>query len=401
MKLKTNLTQASNQWAMRPADQRFWTPADMAKRTKGIHDSRKIAVTRYGNLVATCDERLGLRIQSRKADLGVESAAFSHWGFSQFAEKLGAPAGFLRDLKPATVAVVLNERLGMMDDTDREARVCIRTDMALPHVECFTSGRYGYIPNFKIAEGLVSLEKMGWRTAPARPYPGISKDDPLVRRANKKDLLLNNRASGGAEVKEGDLIAPAGLYAGDRDMFAFLICEGKPIDDGSGGHGLNRGIFVSNSEIGAGAFTITTFLYDAVCGNHIVWGAEDIHRLSIRHLGNAEPRAFEALERDLQHYIGADASALTNKMKSARKLVLGKDRKETTETLFNNRGLKLGLRDLEMAYDLAEHMDGERVKPNTVWGMVCGVTRLSQTEGYTNHRTRMDATSARLMALVN
>ncbi len=399
--MKINLTQASNQWATRPTDQRFWTPAEMAARTKKIHDSRKIAVTRYGNLLATCDEKHGLRLRSKKDDLDVESVAFSHWGFSQFTEKLGAPAGFLRDLKPATVATILNERIQALEDKDREARVCIRTDMKLPHVECFTSGRYGYIPNFKVANGLAALEKFGWRTAPARPYPGISAEDPLVRRATAKDILKNNRGSGGVEVKVGDLIAPAGLYAGDRDMFAFLICEGKPIDDGSGSHGLNRGIFVSNSEIGAGAFTITTFLYDAVCGNHIVWGAEDIHRLSIRHLGNAEPRAFEALERDLEHYIGADATELTKKMKAARKMVLGKDKKETAEALFSNRSVKIGLRDLEAAYDLAEKMDGKRVKPNTLWGMVCGVTRLSQAEAYTNHRTRMDASSASLMALVN
>ena len=45
------------------------------------------------------------------------------------------------------------------------------------------------------------------------------------------------------------MIAPAGIYASDHDMFAFLVNEEYRIDDGSDG-GLARGFFVQNSEVG-------------------------------------------------------------------------------------------------------------------------------------------------------
>ncbi len=392
---KSNLTSASTQWATRPSDERFWTVADLASATKEIHDARQVATTSYDNLKVTYDDKHGLRMHADK----VPSAAFSNWGFRQLSEKLGCPSGFLQELRPSTVATIMNERMAGLAERERTARVSVRMDQAIPHVECFTSGKYGYIPNFKIAEGLEQLAKFGWRVAPARPAPGEKGKN--TRRATKADILQNSKIGWDGNIKVGDVIGPAGLYAGDRDMFAFLISEGKPVDDGSGKHGLNRGIFVRNSEVGAAAFELTTFLYDGVCGNHIVWGADDIHKISVRHIGDAQPRAFIAMNRDLETYMLKDASELTKKMKAARKMILGKDKKETTATLFNHRSLKIGLRDLEEAFDLAASLDGDRLNPASLWGMVAGVTRLSQQAQYTNRRTRMDGAAARLMALAN
>jgi hypothetical protein len=45
--------------------------------------------------------------------------------------------------------------------------------------------------------------------------------------------------------------------------------------------------------VGAASFGLMTFLFRAVCGNHIVWGAEDVKALKIRHNGLAPERFVE------------------------------------------------------------------------------------------------------------
>ena len=77
----------------------------------------------------------------------------------------------------------------------------------------------------------------------------------------------------------------AGLYASDRDVFMFLIDEDHPIEVRN--ERLSRGLFIWNSEVGKSSFGLTTFLYRYVCGNHIVWGAENVKEIRIRHSLNA------------------------------------------------------------------------------------------------------------------
>jgi hypothetical protein len=55
-----------------------------------------------------------------------------------------------------------------------------------------------------------------------------------------------------------------------------------------------------------------TFLYQYVCGNHIVWGAKDVKELRIRHIGNADQRAFAELNVRLVEY--ADGAASEDEM---------------------------------------------------------------------------------------
>src|ERR1700732_5280902 len=62
-----------------------------------------------------------------------------------------------------------------------------------------------------------------------------------------------------------------GLYAGEQDMFVFLI-------DPTGwaeieGQAFAPGFFVWNSEVGKRSLGIQTFWFQAVCQNHIVWDA--------------------------------------------------------------------------------------------------------------------------------
>jgi len=57
---------------------------------------------------------------------------------------------------------------------------------------------------------------MGWRVPPAHP---LFADQPGVRLASEADVLWPDGFE--LSVRVGDAIAPAGLYLGDRSLFAF------------------------------------------------------------------------------------------------------------------------------------------------------------------------------------
>lgn len=72
-----------------------------------------------------------------------------------------------------------------------------------------------------------------------------------------------------------------GLYAGEQDMFAFLIdpTGWAEID----GQAFAPGFFVWNSEVGKRSVGISTFWFQAVCQNHIVWDAVEVVELTRKH----------------------------------------------------------------------------------------------------------------------
>jgi len=75
------------------------------------------------------------------------------------------------------------------------------------------------------------------------------------------------------------------LYASDRDMFVFLADEENRIElpnRRAGRFGsFARGFFVWNSEVGKTTLGAGFFLFDYVCCNRIIWGA-DQYTVSVR-----------------------------------------------------------------------------------------------------------------------
>ena len=75
-----------------------------------------------------------------------------------------------------------------------------------------------------------------------------------------------------------------GRYAGERDMFCFLI-------DPTGwaeieGETFAPGIFAWDSEVGRRSVGVSTFWFQAVCRNHIVWDAVEVTEVVRDHTGS-------------------------------------------------------------------------------------------------------------------
>ena len=382
-----NLFVASKQWASRPPDQRFSSLEELLEVTRGHHQAAATATVDTSHL--RWENRNGEVVLTGQTG---QPARLTHWAFGQLANRVGAPAEYLRNL-PAPLAA-RNLSYGLRRNHD-ELRALFHRNGSLI-CRCVTSDKYARIWNYEIVERLLSLVEHGWRVPPARP---ATADQPGARPATAADVL-DRGDDDGLSVKIGDLIAPAGLYASDHDMFAFLINEDAIVDDGSQG-GLARGFFVSNSEVGAASLRFTRFLYRQVCGNHIVWGARDVSELRIVHRGAAGRRFDRQLLVELRRYADSAASEDEARIVAAKRFVIAATKDEVLDRLFAVKVLPR--KSLEAAYEYAvEEADRQAAaSPRSAWGFAQGLTRLSQESPFADERNRVDRAAGKVLAMAS
>ena len=383
---------ASNQWATRPADERFWTLTELRDKCLEYRNNAVTSTVRYGDLRVEAQGR-DMRLVGKTG----ASSQISHYAFGQLCSRVKSPAKYLRTLPPTLAAQNLNHGLKTQREPDDKARMLFHRngDMLL---RATLTERYERIWNHEIADRLLEVLPEGWRLPPARP---AFSNDPRARPATKEDLL-NNRSSF-LSVKEGDLIAPAGAYASEKDMFLFMVNEDKRINDGTD-EGLSRFFMLWNSEVGDKVFGGMAGLYKTVCGNHIVWDAKDVVQFSIRHVGQARAKAFREMKVSIKKYNDSSASEQEQKILWARDYEIAGNKKEVIEELlgFARKKRIKGINDtsLSQAYDLAErHEDWYGTTPNTAWGMVNGLTELSQLTKNADTRTQLDRAAGKVMEI--
>jgi len=93
------------------------------------------------------------------------------------------------------------------------------------------------------------------------------------------------------------------LYAGEQDMFAFLI-------DPAGwaeieGEAFAPEFFLWNSEVGRRSVGIQTFWFQAVCQNHIVWDAVEVVDFSRKHAANVH-ESLVAVRQIIESLVATD-----------------------------------------------------------------------------------------------
>lgn len=376
------LFHASNQWATRPNDQRFWTLSDLHEKTFEYANAARTSTGVPYNTLRTVAEGNEVLLVGKK-DV---PSKLTHWAFGQLAARVAAPAGYLRGL-PATLAVQclnngLKNRVAESEDDSANLLFHKNGDYICRAV---TSDKYSRIWNYEIAERLLDVEELGWRTAPGW---ACGSDDPQARKATAADVI------NGGIVRVGDMIRPSGLYASDHDMFVFLINEEARIQDGTDG-GLSRGVFISNSEVGAAALKLTKFLYRYVCGNNIVWGAQEVQEVSFKHIGNIRERSKAMFELAMTAYADESVSDTEAKIKKARTTRIATTKEEVLDFLF---GKRVGsMKSLVAGYNaVLPEADGD---PLTFWGFTQGLTRASQSTAYADVRIDADKAAARLMEI--
>lgn len=399
----SNLFEAHHQWSSRPEDQRFESLAEMRDFCKGYALNATSFITPLSALsVAPTANNKNIAL------LGAgEPATITNYAFGQLARFAKAPPSYLRTL-PVDLAVQ-NLNYGLKYSADRRDDDN-KLDVLFHHngssvARAVTSDSYDRVWNYQLVEKIMEhLSSKGWVVPPARPaHPGQKG----TRKATLADILPN-QADFGLAVKEGDDIAPAGLYASDHDMFAFLVNYSDPVWDGA--KFLKQGAFVGNSEVGDGSLWVKYFLMDDVCGNHIVWGVSEVTEVSVRHVKRQSQAIGNTLSRAVTKWeILANrmpsGKEMEGKITKAKSYTIGATKEEVLDALFTfgkkRNLLKFSKSNLNDAYEIAANTPRYGA-PNTAWGMVQGLTELSQkiTHGYMDERTEMDTQAGRILEMV-
>jgi len=381
------LTNASRQWSERPSDEKYWSLSDMREACHLEYQAARQTTATLGDLsTVAVDEEVMLVGSS-----GVRSL-FSNYSFGQFVRTVAPKAtDYLRTLPPELASRNLNHGLAQINGTQRN--LLFTDEDPVLRLKAIASNKYSRIWNVDVLDRLMRLESRGWRVPPARPSRA---GDERARPATESDCLSDR--SFDLSVKPGDMIAPAGLYASDHDMFAFMIHEHRDIE--VGGHSYMRGFFATNSEVPGTAFKLVCFLFNKVCGNHIVWDAREVKEMRVVHMGQenaAAGKAFDGIQVQVQVQEYADESASLEEARIRRaydhKIADTKD-----EVLNKVFGLGTASRkDIEAAYGLAEqHPEDGHQGADTAWGMVQGLTRLSQETPFADRRNQLDRAAGKV-----
>jgi hypothetical protein len=361
-----NLMEASRQWASRPDDERFLSLTDLAneaKRLKAASAAKVVASREIKAAPIHDDKGLGLVGPSGKALVP------THWAFGQLAARAGAPAGYLRELPSPLAADCIN--FGLMTRDVEEVGIFLQKPNGTTQVAAVTGPNYGRIWNSDIATALV--ERFGDGLTGDFTVPGIFG----------KKLTENTKRD-------------TTFYLSDRDMFVFLADEQNRIEmknrrDGQPG-ALARGFFVKNSEVGAATFEIDTFLFDYVCGNRIVWGAEEVKTFRIRHTSGAPHRWVEEAVPALREYAESSTASVTAALEAARAKRLGSG--DAVRKFLEGRFTKS-----QATAILAAHEEDEGRPIETMWDAVVGATAYARGIKWQDERVKIERAAGQIIDL--
>ncbi len=359
----STLMQASHEWASRPEDQRFTSlDAMLDKMTYVRERSRSVVVSSRVIEAHPMDDHKGLQIT------GPNGHAYSptNWSFGQLAQLAEAPAGFLRTLPAEIAADCINFGLRFKRGPE-DVGVLLYKD-GEPIMRAATGPAYGRIWNADIVKSLVNHVGDGingqWRV------PGEFGKVVEITKDNTT------------------------LYASDRDMFVFLADEDHRIEMPNRRNGqpgsLARGFFVWNSEVGKTKMGIATFLFDYVCCNRIVWGAEGYKEIGIRHTASAPDKWLEQVEPALIEYSRSSESSTLDLIKSAQAKKI-----DDLDAFLNAR---FGKR--EVVAIKQTHQDEEGRPIESLWDATTAVTAYARQIPHQDQRVEMEREGGNILSLV-
>lgn len=357
----TTLTKASNQWASRPDDQRFTSLDEMlAFALDQRQRSRSLAVS---------SRRLEARpIEGDNKGLAIlgpdgQPTIPTHWAFGQLASRIKAPAGYLRTLPSDIAADAINHGLGSRGIEDVGALLRVNDESPAADLAALTGPNYGRVWNSDVIAAL--RERFG---------DGVTGDFTVPGEFGRAvDINKSNTT----------------LFASDRDMFVFLADEENRIElpnrrNGQPGS-LARGFFVWNSEVGSTTLGVATFLFDYVCSNRIVWGAQNHQEIRIRHTVSAPDKFIEEVGPAMIAYSKSSAQGITEALAAAQARKISGDQDEVLDFITKRTRFS---RTQAQAINLA-HVAEEGRPIESLWDATVGITAYAK--NMTHQDARVDA----------
>lgn len=363
----TILTQASQQWASRPSDERFLDLHELHAKVTHIKDNSRSAVVSTRSLQfqpANDDPRNGLVIAGNH---GAE-AALTNWSFGQMASLAKAPASYIRTLPAPIAADAMNYSMRFTRDAE-DVGVLITDQNNGMEIRAATGPNYGRVWNSDIVQALINKFGDG-RTGDFRVPGEFGK---------QVDITRDNTT----------------IYGSDRDMFVFLADEENRIemkDRRAGESGsLARGFFVWNSEVGSQSIGAAFFLFDYVCMNRIVWGVKEFKEMRLRHTASAPDKWLEEIQPVLIEYANASAAPIEETIRLAQAKKFDDDLDAFLATRFNNSQIT----SIKAAHEREESRPIE-----SLWDVTTAITAHAKTIQFQDQRVAMERIGGKILDLV-
>lgn len=372
-----DLMDAHKQWAKRPKEDWCMDVSQMLARTEQMRHRSTEGEPLDLEQVAVIGDGEGLRLRGPKGGL----VTMSYLGFQQLAGRLAAPAGYLRGLPPLLAAQCMNEGIKQRA-AHEDARGLVplwygnhdASGKLVPHLRALTTTKYARVWDHALAEKLAGFMERnpGWGAAEAF-----------------------RTAKGQADRAWGERKALPLAFVGEEGFFAFAVNYERPVE--VEGSALVPGFFLRNSETGTGSIEAVFFFFDFACSNMIVWGAKNVRTVKIRHVGDAQKRAL-ADYGEIQSELAAQAEASNldkiETIRRARRTLVADTKEDVIDRLF--RGFDVSKKTVEAAYEVAEQTP-RYGDPRSAWGIVNGLTEVSQRAAFGNDRVDADRTAGKIL----
>ncbi|MCA8998102.1 MAG: hypothetical protein KDA80_13985 [Planctomycetaceae bacterium] len=344
-----NLKAAHKQLFARSPDERCEDLPDLSRRCQRKREQSQDRWESPQNLATIAESAEGRSSQLR-AKIGSDGYWLNDWSFSQLCKMAGVAKDTVNRLSPETAAAVYRETLP----------------------------RSGQKPLQFFVEGETV------RSIHGTQYTRLW-DIELVR-------VLQEFATDFQPPQKG-FNGATGLYVGEQDLFAFLVDPLGWIEIGD--QAFAPGFFCWNSEVGRRSLGISTFWFQAVCANHIVWDAVDVVDFSRKHTANVHEglneirRIIEKLVQRRDERKDGFASVIEQAMSTQ----IGDNVDDATKFLLKNGVTRsLATRALEIAQDKGAF---------TIFSVVDALTMLARDVENAGDRTDADQKAASLLSLVN
>jgi len=167
---------------------------------------------------------------------------------------------------------------------------------------------------------------------------------------------------------------------------------------------LNRGFIAWNSETGAKSFGLMGFIFNMVCGNHIIWGASEVNKIIIRHSQGGPARFDSEAMPTLLAYANESPKPLEDAIKRASSALLDEQPPKDDMELFKqvntyaSRFAKFTNTELKSGISFAKAEEGDC---RTVWQLVQGLTSYSRGFDYVDARVDLETRAGKLMTPFN
>lgn len=355
----------SSEWFSRPDDERFLSLTELYDTVRSRADRAHARTIESAaiRVEATRDnaERLDLLVPGQRQPI-----APTHWSYGQLCSLVGAPSSYMRQL-PAPLAAI-NLQHGLLNHRAELVKTLEMEDGRM-ELRAVTGPEYGRIWDHELVSAVMNIAgngtgdtmwkvpgQLNWSTMTHNPFVDITRDTTT-------------------------------LYAGDRDVFLFLVDDTHPIEAGRLPNGepdlYFRGFYAWNSEVGSKTLGIASFYLRAVCANRNLWGTENFEEITIRHSKFAAQRFAHEAAPALTSFANSSPAPFIAGIKAARERIVAR-KDDERETFLRRRGFSKGETGKVIEMVLAE----EGRPPESIFDFVQGITALARTK--TNQDTRLD-----------